>query len=54
MYAWITAGGCWAALVAQQQILMPGFQWQEVVWPFFSVILFMILFEGYKKVRGRK
>ena len=54
MYTWITAGGCWAALIAQKQILTPGFQWQEVVWPFFSVILFLILFEGYKKVRRRK
>jgi hypothetical protein len=51
MYTWIAAGGCWAALIAQNQILAPGFQWQEVVWPFFSVILFMILFEGYKIVR---
>lgn len=50
-YAWIIAGGCWSALVAQEQILTPGFQWQEMAWPFFSVIMFMILFEGYKKLR---
>lgn len=54
MYIWIFAGAGWATLIAKEQILTPGFQWQEMAWPFFSVILFLILFEGYKKVRGRK
>jgi hypothetical protein len=51
LYIWIAAGAAWATLVGKEQIQTPGFQWQEMAWPFFSVILFMILFEVYKKLR---
>lgn len=50
-YVWIAAGAIWGGLLAKNEVLEAGFQWQEFAWPFFAIILFLMLHDGYRKLR---
>jgi membrane protein implicated in regulation of membrane protease activity len=52
-YVWIGMGAAWAATLAMPYMMEPGFQWQELFFAFFSVLLFMFLQGFYERLRGR-